>query len=487
MTMTAPHSDPVSSPADARRAAFRTKDALRAALGRAGGAGGSASAVEVDVVESEVAMPVAGLARAVVEASTRPSARLVPGGGFPGAPYPAGETYVAAWELQLLDEERASGPAETAPAPAEAPVIVCGRTGSGAPESFRPWLVHSFAGRKAHARPEVLALVPASARHVLDVGCGEGVFGASVEARGARVTGIELDGEAARVAARRLTCVLTLPAEEAVGVLDSRPDVVVLADVLEHLADPVAVLRALRSTLAPGGLLVFSVPNATHASILGGAFRGRWDRELEGIVADDHRIYAGRIGWTALLSSCGFRVTSLLPAAARTTRSNGDRTAFLASTGLGPDDLDAVQWLGTAEPAAADPGGDSCSAVEDDGPLGGEDPVGAVGAVVERAGTGTAVLTVRNPVRAGLVETLLRGGLVAGDGAIALLSGWTPSGLANRFEGSGLGVRIEPTSREALPAAVRAVVEARRSAGLPTDEAALSAAGWRVTFSPAGS
>ena len=50
--------------------------------------------------------------------------------------------------------------------------------------------------------------------------------------------------------------------------------------------------------------------NATHASVLGGAFRGRWDRELEGIVADDHRTYAGRAGWVSLLGSCGFRVTS---------------------------------------------------------------------------------------------------------------------------------------------------------------------------------
>lgn len=160
------------------------------------------------------------------------------------------------------------------------------------PEFFRPWLVHSFAGRKGLARPEILALLPASARSVLDVGCGEGALGASLEARGARVTGIGLDERAAPVATRRLSRVLFLCAESAVGVLDARPDVVVLADVLEHLSDPVGVLRALRAALPPGGLLVFSVPNATHASVLGGAFRGHWDRELEGIVGDDHRTYA---------------------------------------------------------------------------------------------------------------------------------------------------------------------------------------------------
>ena len=97
---------PASPSSDARRAGFRSRDAIRAALSRSGV---SSAGVEVDVTEPEAALPVAGLARALVEASARPSVRLVPGGGFPGAPFPAGETYVTSWELQLLDEERAAG------------------------------------------------------------------------------------------------------------------------------------------------------------------------------------------------------------------------------------------------------------------------------------------------------------------------------------------------------------------------------------------
>ncbi len=479
---------PAPSPADARRAAVRTRDAVRAARARAGSPSGSGlpfdDEAEVDLAEPEAALPVAGLARALAEAAVRPAARLVPGGGFAGAPFPAEELYVTSWELQALAAERAAAPAETAPGSAGAPVTVRGRRGDGDTESFRPWLVHSFAGRKGHARPDVLALVPVSARSVLDVGCGEGVFGATLEARGARVTGIELDDRAAKVAASRLSRVLSLRAEEAVGVLDLRPDVIVLADVLEHLADPAGVLRTLREALAPGGRLVFSVPNATHAAVLGGAFRGHWDRELEGIVADDHRTYAGRDGWTALLASSGFRVTSLQPAAARTARSGGDRAAFLASTGLSAEELDAVQWLGTAEPSAPGSGAPVCAAVEDDGPLGGEDPVGEI---AERAASGEVVLESRNPVRARLLETLLRGGLVTGEDATALLSGWTPAGLASRFEGSGLGVLVRPVSDEPLSRVAREVVETRRAAGLPTDETALSASSWSVTFRPSAS
>ncbi len=473
---------PDSAPADARRAAVRTRDAVRAAFARAGVPGGPEGGVEVDLAEPEAALPVEGLARAIEFAASSASAFVAPGGGWAGAPFPEPEPYLASWEMELLSARRAASGPETAAVEGVGPATVRGRWGEGTPLAFSPWLVHSFAGRKGHARPDVLALVPAAARSVLDVGCGEGSFGAALEARGARVTGIELDAAAAGVASRRLSRVLALPAEEAVATLDRRPDVVVLADVIEHLSDPVAVLRALRGALEPGGLLVFSLPNATHASVLGGALRGRWDRELEGIVADDHRTYAGRQGWTALLAACGFRVTSLRAAAARTSLSGPDRSALLAATALQPEDLDAVQWLGTAEPSARTGESGIRGAPEDDGPLGGEDPVADV--AVRSAGAGLT-LAVRNPVHASIVETLLHGGLVAGREATALLSGWTPSGLARRFEGSGLGVRIEASPAGPFPAALRAVVGAYRTAGLPVDEEALSAADYRVRFGAA--
>lgn len=465
-------------PADSRRAAARTRDSLRAARARAGA---EAVAVHVELSEPEALVPVAGLARAL-GAARDGAPPLVPGGSFAGAPFPASEPYVASWQLALLAGRRAAGPPRTAPAPPSAPIAVRGARDGGEAAAFEPWLVHSFAGRKGHARPDVAALVPASARHVLDVGCGEGALGAALAARGARVTGIEHDPAAAAVAARRLSRVLAGTAEEAAGHLADRPDVVVVADVVEHLSRPSDVLRSLRALLAPDGTLVFSLPNATHAAVLGGAFRGRWDRELEGIVADDHRTYAGRAGWTALLASCGFRVTSLTAVPVRAPSSEGDRATLLAATGLTHDDLDAVQWIGTAETAASGRG-DVRGAGEEAGPLGAEDPVAAVAA---EAAAGRDRLEARNAVRAGLLEALLSGAVVSGDDAGALLSGWTPEGLAERFEASGLALRTEPVSIDPLPRAVAAVVAARRAAGLPTSVEALAASCWRVAFSAAG-
>ncbi len=66
------------------------------------------------------------------------------------------------------------------------------------------------------------------------------------------------------------------------------------------------------------------------------------------------------------------------------------------------------------------------------------------------------------------------------EAAAGLLSGWTPAGLLDRFEGSGLRLRVDAVSEEPLPRGLLAAVEARRAAGLPTDEAALRASSWSV-------
>lgn len=122
------------------------------------------------------------------------------------------------------------------------------------------------------SRPELRDRIPADARIVLDVGCGRGALGAALKSDrpDARVYGLEYVAEAAGVAAERLDDVVAADLD----VLESLPahwgpfDAVICGDVLEHLRDPARVLHLLRGALAPGGVIVASIPNVKHWSVV---------------------------------------------------------------------------------------------------------------------------------------------------------------------------------------------------------------------------
>ncbi len=111
---------------------------------------------------------------------------------------------------------------------------------------------------------------------VLDIGAGSGNRALILARAGYRVTAVEPDATEAAHARRQLNghgtvhqCVIEdLPAA------DTDYDGAVLSHVLEHLADPEAVLRMTRDRLRVGGTLVVFVPNAASAEAR--IFRGRW-------------------------------------------------------------------------------------------------------------------------------------------------------------------------------------------------------------------
>ncbi|MGD9696732.1 MAG: class I SAM-dependent methyltransferase [Thermoleophilia bacterium] len=101
---------------------------------------------------------------------------------------------------------------------------------------------------------------------VLDVGCGTGFLLEQLAARGYSGVGVDLSPESVELARARLAELAVgdrLRAE--VGSAYEPPegpfDLITLTDVLEHLEDPRASLRAAADRLAPGGLIVVNTPN----------------------------------------------------------------------------------------------------------------------------------------------------------------------------------------------------------------------------------
>jgi methionine biosynthesis protein MetW len=163
-------------------------------------------------------------------------------------------------------------------------------------------------------RPEVQALVPRSARRVLDLGCATGELGAALKARqDVEVVGVEVDRDFARRAEARLDRVVAGDVEEVLshdGL--GRFDCVVAADVLEHLRDPWTALRSAAALLEPGGTVVVSLPNVRFFETFWqlGA-RGRWPRRDHGIFDHTHLRWFTLRDARALLEDAGLGVVEV--------------------------------------------------------------------------------------------------------------------------------------------------------------------------------
>jgi len=119
-------------------------------------------------------------------------------------------------------------------------------------------------GRRRTARRLLDLLEPhveGSARRLLELGCGHGLLLDEARARGYDGLGLELARDAAVYARETLGLnVLEIPVEH--PELDGeRYDAIVLADVIEHLDDPVAAIDRCVELLAPGGSLLIVTPD----------------------------------------------------------------------------------------------------------------------------------------------------------------------------------------------------------------------------------
>ena len=110
---------------------------------------------------------------------------------------------------------------------------------------------------------------------VVDVGCGGGILADSMARRGAQVLGIDLATKALRVAQLHALEAQTpnvtyreVSAEELAIEQPCQYDVVTCMEMLEHVPDPSAIVRACAQLVKPGGWVFFSTINRNAKAFL---------------------------------------------------------------------------------------------------------------------------------------------------------------------------------------------------------------------------
>ena len=158
---------------------------------------------------------------------------------------------------------------------------------------------------------QVLRSTPSAT--ILDVGCGCGANARAVRQRypNARILGVEPDRRAAELATGACTSVFTGTLEQWLDSAErtGRIDAVVLSDVLEHIADPVAWLRemASRPELASATWII-SVPNYAVWYNRLRTLAGRFEYAWSGLYDRTHLRFYTRGSIRRMLDYCGFEV-----------------------------------------------------------------------------------------------------------------------------------------------------------------------------------
>lgn len=161
-------------------------------------------------------------------------------------------------------------------------------------------------------RPEVVDFLrPFGAfSSVLDIGCAAGELGKLLlhNRMAGSCDGIEPNPQAALLAQGKLRRVWSGTLE---AVADDIPwpqyDLVVMADVLEHVVDPWATLRSLHAHTAPACKLLLSVPNIRHYKVvLPLLLKGEFKYCDQGIMDRTHLHFFTKSSLLEMIEECGW-------------------------------------------------------------------------------------------------------------------------------------------------------------------------------------
>jgi SAM-dependent methyltransferase len=155
----------------------------------------------------------------------------------------------------------------------------------------------------------VLDALPPEGRgkRVLDVGCAAGYLAEVLAGRGYQVLGIERPGGYGDHFPDSVELV-EADLDRGLPALRQRFSYVICGDILEHLRDPLSLLKQVSAILEPDGRLVVSAPNSGNFYFRLNILAGRFPQKDKGLFDRTHLRFLMWKGWSDLFEAAGFQI-----------------------------------------------------------------------------------------------------------------------------------------------------------------------------------
>ncbi len=182
-------------------------------------------------------------------------------------------------------------------------------------------------------------------KRVLDVGCATGYLARVLQSRQCDTVGIDINPKAAEEARKYCSRVVVTDLDnasiaEAVG--SDTFDIIVFADVLEHLRNPLRVLDEARALLREGGFALISLPNVAHGAVRLALLQGNFDYQELGLLDDSHLRFFTKRSAEELFLEAGYRLEevgrTILP-----LFSESDLVPSVRESDFSPDAVEAIR------------------------------------------------------------------------------------------------------------------------------------------------
>lgn len=169
---------------------------------------------------------------------------------------------------------------------------------------------------KSESAPANVVRLVGENKRVLEIGCGPGSIAKILSKQSnCRITGVELDLDAIAKATPYCENIIKADLNSIAWptLLDGLGsfDVVLAADVLEHLYDPWNVLQLMSRFITPSGYIVVSLPHVGHAAVISCLINGDFQYRNSGLLDRTHIRFFGLANIEDLFKHAGLKIVDV--------------------------------------------------------------------------------------------------------------------------------------------------------------------------------